>query len=42
MLEKTTQVWREGIHMVLETIIGGTQGEKAHKIYKEEITDFWG
>ena len=22
--------------MVLETLIGGTQGEEAHKIYKEE------
>ena len=30
------QFWRESIHMVLETLIGGTQGEEAQKIYKEE------
>ena len=30
------QFWREGDHVVLETLMGGTQVEEAHKPYKEE------
>ena len=29
------QFWREGIQMRLETLVGGTQIEKPHKLYKD-------
>ena len=32
----TTQFWRESDHVMLETLMGRTQGEEAHKPYKEE------
>ena len=37
----TTHFWREGNHVVLETLLGGTQGEEDHKIYKEEDSRHW-
>ena len=32
----TMQFWREIDYVMLETLMGGTQGEEAHVVYKEE------
>ena len=32
----TSQFWREIDYVVVETLMSGTQGEKAHIVYKEE------
>ena len=32
----TTQFWREIDYMMVENLMSGTQGEKAHIVYKEE------
>ena len=32
----TAQFWREIDCMMMETLMSGTQGEKAHIVYKEE------
>ena len=34
--EGTTQFWREIDCVMVETLMSGTQGEKAHIVYKEE------
>ena len=34
--EGTTQFWREIDCVMIETLMSGTQGEKAHLVYKEE------
>ena len=34
--EGTTQFWREFVCVMVETLMSGTQGEKAHLVYKEE------